>query len=259
MGSGHKIDRLIAIMRQLRDPKSGCAWDLAQNFESIAPYTIEEAYEVAEAIRENNDQALADELGDLLLQVVFLSQIATEKNAFSFNDVIDRICDKMVRRHPHIFGNGDHAAWEDLKAVERHEKAQNGALDGVAQALPALKRAAKLCQRAARTGFDWDDAVDVLDKVSEEVAEVRAEMASRDRDRLEDEIGDVLFTTASLARKLNLDPEACLERSNRKFIARFEAMERRLAVEGSRIEEKTLVELEALWQSVKRDLSHAPS
>ncbi|XAO71479.1 MAG: nucleoside triphosphate pyrophosphohydrolase [Acetobacteraceae bacterium] len=210
-------------------------------------------------IREKDDHALADELGDLLLQVAFLSQIASEKNAFTFTDVVDRICDKMIRHHPHIFKGEALVGWEDVKAAERREKAQNGALEGVAQALPALKRAAKLCQRATRTGFDWEDAAEVLEKVDEEVAEVRAEMARRNRDRLEDEIGDVLFTTASLARKLELDPEACLERSNRKFISRFEAMEKKLAAEGSRLEEKSLAELEALWQSVKRDLSHASS
>ncbi|MEE8657580.1 Nucleoside triphosphate pyrophosphohydrolase [Acetobacteraceae bacterium EV16G] len=259
MISGSHIDRLLKIMQRLRDPEKGCAWDLKQNFDSIAPYTIEEAYEVAEAIREKDDHALADELGDLLLQVVFLSQIASEKNAFTFADVVDRICDKMIRRHPHIFKGETPVGWEDLKAAERRDKAQNGALEGVAQALPALKRAAKLCQRAARTGFDWEDAADVLEKVDEEVAEVRAEMATRDRDRLEDEIGDVLFTTASLARKLELDPEACLERSNRKFISRFEAMEKKLAAEGSHLEEKSLAELEALWQSVKRDLAQSAS
>ncbi|MBS1032285.1 nucleoside triphosphate pyrophosphohydrolase [Gluconobacter cerinus] len=248
-----QIDRLLDIMKRLRDPQSGCPWDVAQTPETIAPFAIEEAYEVMDAIARDDSDSLPDELGDLLLQVVFQAQMAEEKGQFDFETVAGKIADKMVRRHPNIFSDVEHDEdlWERTKETERHAKAEYGALAGVAQHLPALVRAAKLCRRAARVGFDWDDASGVLEKVQEEIGELKAELDG-DRDRIEDELGDVLFTVASLARKLGIDPEAALRRSNRKFTRRFEAMEARLASEGKTMGEQNLETLETLWQTVKK-------
>jgi ATP diphosphatase len=253
------IERLLAIMGALRDPEHGCPWDREQSFATIAPYTIEEAYEVADAIARQDMAALRDELGDLLFQVVYHARLAEEAGAFSFADVAASIADKMVRRHPHVFGDaqartqavhGD--AWERQKQAERVARAESGVLAGVPAALPALTRAEKLTRRAARVGFDWPDVAAVLAKLDEEVAELRAEFAEADPDRLEDELGDLLFVLANLGRKLKLDPEAALRRANAKFTARFTAVEQLLAARGTTPAEAGLDAMEAAWQQVKR-------
>jgi ATP diphosphatase len=273
-----ETSRLLSIMARLRDKQTGCPWDQVQDFASIAPYTIEEAYEVADAAQRGDMAALKDELGDLLFQVVYHARLAEEAGQFGFADVAAAIGDKMIRRHPHVFGGtaaaggpgasgdmtgagGDPArqtalhskAWEEGKAAERREAAQTGALAGVPAALPALTQAEKLTRRAARVGFDWPDVAAVLDKLDEEVAELRAELGGADPDRLEDELGDMLFVLANLARKLRLDPEAALRRASAKFTARFEAVERRLAAEGTTPAEAGLERMEAAWQAVKRN------
>jgi ATP diphosphatase len=243
------IARLVAIMARLRDPATGCEWDVAQDFASIAPYTIEEAYEVADAIARDDMADLKDELGDLLLQVVFHSRIAEEAGLFALPDVVAAISDKMERRHPHIFGdaeNGGHQRWEQIKAEERAAKGSGGALDGVAVGLPALLRAEKLQKRAARTGFDWPDTEGPRAKIHEEIAEVEA---AATHDEREDEIGDLLFSVVNWARKLGVDPEAALRRGNAKFEQRFKAME---SAAGDGFGALSLEEKEALWQSIKR-------
>lgn len=261
-----RFDRLVALMARLRDPQHGCPWDVEQNFRSIAPHTIEEAYEVADAIEHGDMAALRDELGDLLLQVVFHARMAEEAGGFDAESVIEAICNKLVRRHPHVFGDAKVAdaadqtkAWEALKDEERRAKVEGSdrpasALDGVAVGLPALTRAVKLTRRAGRVGFDWDQATEVLDKFEEEVRELRAEIsAAAPRERLEDELGDLLFNCANLARKLELDPEAALRRANAKFERRFRRIEEWLAAEGRRPEEATLAEMEALWVRAKNE------
>jgi len=256
------MTRLVEIMALLRDPEKGCPWDVEQTFASIAPHTIEEAYEVADAIERNDMKALADELGDLLLQVVFYAQMAEEDGIFDFEDVAGAICDKLVRRHPHVFAeaNVDSAsaqlkAWENLKATERKAKADEEAhsvLDDVALGLPALTRALKLQKRAARVGFDWDDPAKVLGKIDEELAELRHEIATgAAADRIEDEYGDLLFTIVNLARKLNQDPEKALRRANSKFERRFRSIEAMLSEQSKTPEDATLDEMEALWQLAK--------
>ena len=254
------IDRLIAIMAALRSPESGCPWDLVQDFATIAPYTIEEAHEVADAIAAGPDPAmLKDELGDLLFQVIFHSRMAQEEGAFAFEDVVEAINAKMIRRHPHVFGDAaardadaQTAAWETQKSAERAARAETGTLAGVPAALPALTRAAKLTRRAARVGFDWPDAAAVLDKLEEEAAELRAELPAATPERLADELGDILFVVANLARKLELDPETTLAAANRKFARRFEAVEATLAERGRAPADSTLVEMEEAWQAAKR-------
>ncbi len=243
------IERLIAIMARLRDPVSGCEWDTVQTFATIAPYTIEEAYEVADAIARDDLTDLKDELGDLLLQVIFHSRMAQEAGAFDLSDVIAGICDKMERRHPHIFrgaDNGGHHLWEQIKAEERGSKGTSGALDGVAIGLPALTRAEKLQKRAARTGFDWPHASDARAKIDEELAEV--ETATSDDHRAE-EIGDLLFATVNWSRKLGIDPEAALRAANAKFERRFRAME---AQAGDAFASLSLDEQENLWVAAKK-------
>jgi ATP diphosphatase len=259
MEPGQEITRLLGIMARLRDPAGGCPWDQVQDFATIAPYTIEEAYEVADAASRRDMPALKDELGDLLFQVVYHARMAEEAGAFSFTDVAAAIADKMLRRHPHVFGDeaaraaGAHTeAWEAQKEAERRAAAQEGVLAGVPAALPALTHAEKLTKRAARVGFDWPNAGTVLDKLDEEVAELRAELAESDPDRLEDELGDMLFVLANLARKLHLDPEAALRRANAKFTRRFNAVERLLAADGITPAEAGLPRMEAAWQVVKR-------
>jgi MazG family protein len=257
------LDRLLDIMARLRDPARGCPWDVEQSFTTIAPYTIEEAYEVADAIERGDMAGLKDELGDLLLQVVFHARMAQEAGAFAFADVARAIGDKMVRRHPHVFGEervpssaAQTRAWENQKAAERAEAGAGaaGVLDGVALALPALLRAAKLGKRAARVGFDWPDAAPVLDKIEEEIGELRAELAGGTRpDGIEQELGDLLFACANLARKLDIDPESALRGANGRFERRFRAIEARLAAQGLKPEQQTLDQLEALWQAVKAD------
>jgi ATP diphosphatase len=254
-----QIRRLLDIMAALRDPASGCPWDRAQSFASIAPYTIEEAYEVADAIARQDMEALPDELGDLLFQVVYHARMAEESGTFAFADVARAIADKMVRRHPHVFGDAaardaaaQTTAWEAQKSAERAARAETGTLAGIPVGLPALTRAAKLTSRAARVGFDWPDAEAVLDKLDEEVAELRAELPGADPARLADELGDMLFVLANLARKLHLDPELCLRQANAKFAGRFNAVEQRLATTGKAPADATLEEMESEWQAVKR-------
>ena len=257
------LDHLLEVMARLRDPQGGCPWDREQNFSTIAPYTIEEAYEVADAIARRDPAALKDELGDLLFQVVFHARMAEEAGMFAFDDVAGAIADKMERRHPHVFGGAEVAsvaaqneAWEAHKAAERRDRAlatgvAESVLDGVAQALPALLRADKIQKRAARIGFDWPEARPVFDKLKEEIAELETELQkSAERRALEDEMGDILFAAANLARKLDIDPEAALRHATAKFERRFRRVET-LAAEhavGSDLDA-----LEALWQQVKRE------
>jgi ATP diphosphatase len=241
-----KLERLISIKERLRDPVSGCEWDSEQSFETIAPYTIEEAYEVADAIARNDMEALADELGDLQLQVVFHARMAEEAGEFALDDVLDRICDKMERRHPHIFGDvehGGHHLWERIKAEERAAKPDKSALAGVALALPALERAAKLQRRAARVGFDWPDASGPRAKIDEELAELEAE---KEHQRMFEEMGDLLFAVVNLARHLNIEPEAALREANRKFERRFRSIE-----QTPGFAEMSLDEKEELWAAAK--------
>jgi ATP diphosphatase len=262
------LDRLVEIMARLRDPTDGCPWDLEQSFETIAPYTIEEAYEVADAIERGDVSGLREELGDLLLQVVFHARMAEEAGAFAFDDVAGAIADKMVRRHPHVFGDGTESdlreTWEAQKAAERARKAAAdgrtaGLLDDVPRALPALVRAEKLQQRAARAGFDWPDLSPVLAKVDEELRELRAEIdADATRRRLADELGDVLFACVNLARHLGVDPEASLRGTNARFETRFRWIEVTLARRGLRPEDVGLDELDRLWNAAKRTEIGAP-
>jgi nucleoside triphosphate diphosphatase len=256
------IERLLHVMARLRDPDGGCPWDLEQNFSSIAPYTIEEAYEVADAIERQDLDDLEGELGDLLLQVVYHAQMAKEAGRFDFEAVAARIADKMVRRHPHVFGTAEVAnaaaqslAWEDAKAAEREQKESGdpSILADVPLGLPALTRAAKLQRRAARVGFDWPAARPVLDKVREEIDELEREIdEGGPAERREDEIGDLLFAVANLARHLGLNPETALRRANVKFERRFRTVEAALAAEGLNPAEAGLDELERRWQRAKR-------
>ncbi len=251
------IIALIDVMARLRSPHGGCPWDLEQDFRTIAPYTIEEAYEVADAIERRDMAALKDELGDLLFQAVFHARMAEEENLFDFADVAQGIADKMIRRHPHVFGDADMrnakeqtAAWEDQKAEERAAKGHGSLLDDVPAGLPGLTRAVKLQKRAARVGFDWTEAKDVLSKISEETAELAEAMQTKDADRIEDEFGDLLFVLANLSRHLKVDPEAALRRTNEKFIQRFRYIEEKL---GPRIADANLDEMEALWTEAKQE------
>lgn len=255
------IDRLLAVMARLRDKDRGCPWDVAQNFGTIAPYTIEEAYEVADAIERGDYDGLRDELGDLLLQIVFHARMAEEERRFDFDAVAETIVAKMIRRHPHVFGDIDatdeatvHTNWERIKAEERAAKGAEhgpGALDGVARALPALARAEKLQKRASRVGFDWGAPAPILDKIDEEIGELRAELPSADKGRLTDELGDVLFAVVNLARHLGIDPETALRGTNAKFERRFGEVERALRARGKKPEESSLDEMEDLWQAAK--------
>ncbi len=253
-----ELRRLIDIMAALRDPANGCPWDKEQTFDTIAPYTIEEAYEVADAIAQRDFDALPDELGDLLFQVVFHARMAEEEGRFGFAQVAKAIGDKMIRRHPHVFGDAamrdataQTNAWEAQKSAERAARRETGTLAGVPTALPALTRAFKLTNRAARVGFDWPDAAAVLDKLDEEIVELKAELAEADPVRLTDEVGDLLFVLANLARKLGLDPEACLRHANDKFSRRFNTMERDFETRGESLKGQTLEAMEAGWQAVK--------
>ena len=254
------LRHLLSVMAKLRDPVAGCPWDQVQDFGSIAPYTVEEAFEVAGAIQAGPDfAALLDELGDLLFQVVYHARMAEEAGRFDFATVARAIAGKMERRHPHVFGDAEPrdpaaqtAAWETQKAAERAAGALGGGtLAGVPSALPALSRAAKLTRRAARVGFDWPDAAAVLDKLDEEAAELRAELPAADPARLRDEVGDLLFVLANLARKLDLDPEDCLRSANAKFERRFGAVERRLAARGLAPVDAGLDAMETEWQAAK--------
>ena len=260
------IERLLEIMARLRDPKTGCPWDKAQSFGSIVPYTIEEAYEVADAIERGAMEDLREELGDLLFQVVFYAQIAHEAGLFEFTDIVKTIIDKLVRRHPHVFGNehiesaqAQSEAWEQHKEKERKSKARSqlqhpSLLDGIPVTLPALSRAVKLHRRAATVGFDWEKIHDVMDKVHEEVDEIHHEIkAGSDQERMTDEIGDLLFVTTILARHASIDPELALRYANAKFERRFRRVEKILSEQGRSLDEATLDEMDYVWDQVKEE------
>lgn len=271
------LPQLLDIMRQLRNPDSGCAWDIKQTFQSISAFTVEEAYEVADAIERNDLEDLCDELGDLLFQVVFHSQMASELGAFTFEDVTQSIIDKMLRRHPHVFGDVVYeseaalkAGWEAIKTEERRMKASRrvpegtpeaasealsgeapSALDGIAGNLPALMRADKLQRRAARSGFDWPDIEPVWGKIDEEIREVREALISADANAIEDELGDLLFTVVNLARHCGVDSEQALQRASTKFDTRFKRVERLAAAEATPMKDQSLTQLDALWDKAK--------
>lgn len=256
-----QTERLLEIMARLRDPETGCPWDRQQTFKSIAPYTVEEAYEVADAIERQDLAGLKEELGDLLLQVVYHARMAEEAGLFGFEDVAAGIGDKLTLRHPHVFGTAQIAGaeaqtrdWETRKAHERAAKAQTGVLDGVPAGMPALTRAEKLQKRAARVGFDWNELAPVFAKVREELTELEQELVERaPKARIEDELGDVLFAVANMARKLGVDPEQALRGTNRKFERRFRHMETRLAEQGKHPEEVSLEEMDRYWDEAKRE------
>ncbi|KQZ01050.1 nucleoside triphosphate hydrolase [Pseudolabrys sp. Root1462] len=265
MKPSRDIARLIEIMAALRTPVTGCPWDLEQNFRTIAPYTIEEAYEVADAIERSDLHDLRDELGDLLLQVVFHARMAEEESAFDFGGVVEAITTKMIRRHPHVFGDAGgqdaksvESQWERIKAEEKAERAERhppkppSALDGVPVALPALTRALKLQQKAGRVGFDWNDPSAVLAKIREEADEIEAELDRAQNDEAAAEVGDLMFAVVNLARHLNADPEAVLRATNAKFERRFTAIERALAAQGKTPQDATLAEMDALWDQAKQ-------
>jgi len=253
------LDRLLAIMARLRDPETGCPWDRQQTFATIAPYTVEEAYEVADAIERADLSDLKEELGDLLLQVVFHARMAEEQGAFDFQDVARAINDKMVRRHPHVFGsesyaslNAQKAGWEQLKAEERGAKGRaESLLDDVPTGLPALTRAVKLSKRAARVGFVWPTIAAVVEKLDEEVAELKAELDAGDVEKARQEMGDVLFVVANLARTLDVDPEDALRATNAKFTRRFRYIEAKLAQDGKTPDQSDLAEMDALWDEIR--------
>ncbi|MDV6329372.1 nucleoside triphosphate pyrophosphohydrolase [Asticcacaulis sp. 201] len=252
------IDSLLNVMRRLRDPQTGCPWDKEQTFETIAPYTVEESYEVADAIQRKDMRDLKEELGDLLFQVVFHARIAEEQGLFNFNDVAAGISEKLIRRHPHVFGDvgertadEQNAAWEVTKAAERKAKDKHGILDDVPVGLPALTRAAKLTKRAARVGFDWPSLNEVLDKLDEETAELKVEVARGDNEKAREELGDLLFVMANLARKLDVEPEDALRLTNAKFVRRFETIEAALRAQGRTPDQSDLAEMDALWNAAK--------
>lgn len=253
------VTRLLSIMARLRDPDGGCPWDVEQTFASIAPYTIEEAYEVADAIERGDMADLRGELGDLLFQVVFHARMAEEQGLFTFDDVATAIADKLERRHPHVFGEAgprtaaeQNVAWEAVKAQERTARARHGILDDIPTGLPALTRAVKLTARAARVGFDWPQVDQVFDKLDEEVRELRAEIEGADHERLREELGDLLFVIANLARKLNVEPEDALRTANAKFQRRFAHIETQLGNDGRTPDQSDLAEMDALWNAAKR-------
>jgi MazG family protein len=256
------IDRLLEIMARLRDPEHGCPWDREQTWGSIVPHTIEEAYEIADAVERGDVGHVRDELGDLLFQVVFQSRIAEEQGLFRFDDVVDAISDKLERRHPHVFGDAtignaaeQTAAWEEHKAAERRAKGgAAGALDGVTLGLPALVRAAKLGRRAAQVGFDWPDVAGVMEKVREEINELQQAVAAGESEHVREEVGDLLFSVAQLARHLDIDPEGALRDAGGKFERRFRRIEASLAEEGRTAADAGMAELEALWARAKREI-----
>ncbi|MAZ67042.1 MAG: nucleoside triphosphate pyrophosphohydrolase [Kangiellaceae bacterium] len=252
------IDKLQDVMGSLRDPERGCPWDLKQTNKSLIPYTIEEAYEVAHAIEQGCDDELKGELGDLLFQIVFYSQIAAEENRFTFNDVATSVAEKLIVRHPHVFGDTkfetDQAfksAWEEQKANERKEKAQNSLLDDIPMALPALKRATKIQKRVSHVGFDWSDSQQVLDKIVEEAREVEEAKAQCDPSALAEEVGDLLFSCVNLSRHLGVDAEQALQAANKKFMRRFRALEAGIEGDGKSLADCSIEELEQWWLKVK--------
>ena len=255
-----QLQNIITIMAKLRDQETGCPWDVKQDFASIAPYTIEEAYEVADAIESGDREALCDELGDLLLQVVFHARIAEEEGSFTLADVAKSISNKMINRHPHVFGdsktpdvNQQRQLWEDIKKAERAAKGQNGVLAGIPVGMPPMQRALKLQKRAASVGFDWPDIAQIIDKMHEEAAELTAEFDAtpQNKQRLSDEVGDLLFVAVNLARKAGVDPETALIGCNKKFEERFNYIEQHIQLEGKLISESTLEDMEELWQAAK--------
>jgi ATP diphosphatase len=264
------IEDLRYLMRRLRDPKSGCPWDLKQNFQSLTSHTIEEAYEVVDAVEQDDMSHLSEELGDLLFQIIFYSQLAEEQSQFSFDDIISTITQKLIRRHPHVFPEGTiessrvsladaeiveiKRVWEEIKRQERTDKGVGKTLDDIPLALPALNRALKLQKRAANVGFDWSDIKPVIEKINEEVIELEVEIKRGDKVRMADELGDLLFSCVNLARHLKLDPETSLRGANQKFKRRFESME--LLAGKTKIEDHSADQLELLWGKVKRSESH---
>jgi ATP diphosphatase len=273
MKPSRDISRLIEIMAALRDRETGCPWDVEQDFASIAPYTIEEAYEVADAIARKDMDDLRDELGDLLLQVVYHAQMADESAEFAFGDVVQAITEKMIRRHPHVFGDEKARSagmakgmWDSIKAEEKALKRASrvardldpedhgqGYLDGVAIALPALTRALKLQEKAARVGFDWQEAAPILDKIEEEIGEFREALSRGDEASMKDEFGDMLFALVNLGRHMKIDSEAALSGTNEKFRSRFHSVERALTASGQSLEQATLDDMEELWQQAKSE------
>ena len=260
MSDPKSIDGLLEVMRRLRDPETGCPWDKEQTFDTIAPYTVEESYEVADAIQRKDMRDLKEELGDLLFQVVFHARIAEEQGLFDFNDVAAGMSEKLIRRHPHVFGDAggrtadeQNAEWEIIKAQERKAKEKHGLLDDVPVGLPALTRAAKLTKRAARVGFDWPSVYEVLDKLDEETEELKVEIARGDVQKSHEELGDILFVLANLARKLNVEPENALRMTNAKFVRRFETIEAELLKLGKTPDQSNLAEMDALWNVAKHD------
>ena len=253
------MPRLLEIMRALRDPESGCPWDIEQNFKTIAPYTVEEAYEVADAIERENWEDLKNELGDLLLQTVYHTQMAEEDELFNFNDVVNQISEKMIQRHPHVFGNENRNKtasqqindWESIKAEERAKKNQTGILDDVALNLPALVRSLKLQKRAARVGFDWPNILQVLEKIEEETKELVEAKELESQEKINEEFGDLMFSIVNLGRHLGVDSEEALKQTNRKFIKRFKFVEDIIRSQGGKMENTTLEEMETLWQQAK--------
>jgi ATP diphosphatase len=265
MKPSRDIGRLLEIMAALRTPGTGCPWDLEQSFSTIAPYTLEEAYEVADAIARGDLADLREELGDLLLQVVFHARMAQEQGSFDFGGVVEAITEKLIRRHPHVFGEARDLSsrqveglWDRIKGEEKAERAarggkpdETGALAGVPLALPALTRALKLQAKAGKVGFDWNDPMAVLSKIREECDEIEAEIASGDRQKAAAEVGDLLFAVVNLARHLDADPEAILRTANQKFSRRFSSIEQALAAQGRRPQDATLAEMDALWDAAK--------
>ena len=256
------LEKLLEVMKNLRDTQSGCPWDLEQNFATIAPFTIEEAYEVADAIAREDMSALRDELGDLLFQVVFHAQMASEAGHFDFGDVVSTINEKMIRRHPHVFGSDAERAagnvdgsWERIKAAERVDSDDKSALAGVTKALPALKRAQKLGERASSVGFDWDDREGARDKIHEELEELEEAVGGREKSHIDEEFGDLLFAVVNLSRHLNVDSEEALTGANSKFERRFREMERAIKASGKALRQLTLAQLEQEWRAAKMRLS----
>ena len=263
-----QIEHLLGIVRRLRDPDQGCPWDVGQTFQSIVPHTIEEAYELADAIESNDFDQIREEAGDVLFQVLFYAQMADEKQHFNFADVVDGLSEKLIRRHPHVFSRNSTAqqetpiavsdvsdSWEKIKRTERQRKQQQGILDDIPVSLPALTRAQKIQKRASRVGFDWADLAGVFEKLEEEICELKEALVEGEKAAIESELGDVLFCVVNLARHLDFDAETAMRGATRKFEGRFRLMEEQAIASGSRLEDESVSTLEARWQTAKRDLS----
>ncbi|MBT7313106.1 MAG: nucleoside triphosphate pyrophosphohydrolase [Halieaceae bacterium] len=263
-----QIEHLLGIVRRLRDPDQGCPWDVGQTFQSIVPHTIEEAYELADAIESNDFDQIREEAGDVLFQVLFYAQMADEKQHFNFADVVDGLSEKLIRRHPHVFSRNSTAqqetpiavsdvsdSWEKIKRTERQGKQQSGILDDIPVSLPALTRAQKIQKRASRVGFDWADMAGVFEKLEEEICELKEALVEGEKAAIESELGDVLFCVVNLARHLDFDAETAMRGATRKFEGRFRLMEEQAIASGSRLEDESVSTLEARWQTAKRDLS----